>query len=179
MPAGAPDQTRVWFAHSTGISLTGREDETARHLQREPEKGRTVEDNAPLVPEGAQVIEVRTAAIPHVVPTLRTIVADIAMRQDFDLDAVEDLRMAVDEACSLLLPSASDGKLTCVFSWSEARIEVSVEVWSDSPEHDDESGLSWQLLTALATSARRTVTGENGRYLSRVELVRESEAAGS
>lgn len=136
-----------------------------------------MEENAPLVPEGAQVIEVSTAAIPHVVPTLRTIVADIAMRQDFDLDAVEDLRMAVDEACSLLLPSAADGKLKCTFSWSGARIEVTVSVFSDTPEHGDESGLSWQLLTALATSARRTVTPEDGRYLSRVQLVRESEAA--
>ena len=138
-----------------------------------------MEDNAPLVPEGAQVIEVRTAAIPHVVPTLRTIVADIAMRQDFDLDAVEDLRMAVDEACSLLLPVSTDGRLTCVFSWSDTRIEVSVSVLADSPDHADEAGLSWQLLSALATSARRSVTPENGRYLSRVDLVRESKVAGS
>jgi serine/threonine-protein kinase RsbW len=177
MPAGAPDQTRVWFAHPTGITLT-RAATPACHPRREPEKGTNVEDNAPLVPEGAQVIEVRTAAIPHVVPTLRTIVADIAMRQDFDLDAVEDLRMAVDEACSLLLPAAADGRLTCVFSWSNGRIEVSVSVLSDSPEHADESGLSWQLLTALATSARRSVTPEDGRYLARVDLVRESETAG-
>jgi serine/threonine-protein kinase RsbW len=179
MPAGAPDQTRVWFAHPTGISLTGRGVDTARHLEREPEKGRNVEDNAPLVPEGAQVIEVRTAAIPHVVPTLRTIVADIAMRQDFDLDAVEDLRMAVDEACSLLLPASSDGRLTCVFSWNGPRIEVSVSVLADSADHEDDAGLSWQLLTALATTAERTITPENGRYLSRVDLVRESQAADS
>lgn len=138
-----------------------------------------MEDNAPHVGEGAQVIEVRTAAIPHVVPTLRTIAADIAMRQDFDLDAVEDLRMAVDEACSLLLPAACDGRLTCVFGWSTGRIEVSVSVLTDSPDHTDESGLSWQLLTALATSARRSVTPEAERYVSRVDLVRESEAANS
>ncbi|MFE6615193.1 ATP-binding protein [Amycolatopsis sp. NPDC057786] len=134
-------------------------------------------DNTPPDGEGAQLIEVRTAAVPHVVPTLRTIVADIAMRQDFDLDAVEDLRMAVDEACSMLLPSAADGHLTCVFSWKDGRIEVTVSVLSDSPEPDDETGLSWQLLTALATSARRSVTPADGGYLSRVELIRESEAA--
>ncbi|WP_033291268.1 anti-sigma factor [Amycolatopsis jejuensis] len=138
-----------------------------------------MEENAPLEREDAQLIEVRTAAIPHVVPTLRTIVADIAMRQDFDLDAVEDLRMAVDEACSMLLPSAADGKLTCVFSWIDGRIEVTVSVVSDRADHGDETGLSWQLLTALATSARRTVTPADGRYLSRVQLVRESEAAHS
>jgi serine/threonine-protein kinase RsbW len=137
-----------------------------------------VVDNTPPSGEGAQLIEVRTAAVPHVVPTLRTIVADIAMRQDFDLDAVEDLRMAVDEACSMLLPAAADGHLSCIFSWKGDRIEVTVSVLSDSPEHGDETGLSWQLLTALATSARRSVTPVEGGYLSRVELVRESEAAG-
>ncbi|MEC3978855.1 anti-sigma factor [Amycolatopsis sp. H20-H5] len=134
-------------------------------------------DNAPVDGDGAQLIEVRTAAVPHVIPTLRTIVADIAMRQDFDLDAVEDLRMAVDEACSLLVPSATDGRLTCIFSWTENRVEVTVSVLADSPDHADDTGLSWQLLTALATSARRTVTPAEGGYLSRVELVRESEAA--
>ncbi|MFD9891005.1 ATP-binding protein [Amycolatopsis sp. NPDC059027] len=135
------------------------------------------DDYAPLDHENAQVIEVRTAAIPHVVPTLRTVVADIAMRQDFDLDAVEDLRMAVDEACSLLLPAANDGRLTCVFSWSDGRIEVTVSVLSESPEQGEENGLSWQLLTALATSAHRSVTPAEGGYRSSVRLVRESAAA--
>ncbi|MFF0147599.1 MULTISPECIES: ATP-binding protein [Amycolatopsis] len=138
-----------------------------------------MEENAPLERADAQLIEVRTAAIPHVVPTLRTIVADIAMRQDFDLDAVEDLRMAVDEACSMLLPAAADGKLTCVFSWIEGRVEVTVSVTTDEPDHGEDTGLSWQLLTALATSARRTVTPAGERYLSRVQLVRESETARS
>ena len=30
---------------------------------------------------------------------------DLAMRMDYDLDAVEDLRLAVDEACATLRPS--------------------------------------------------------------------------
>jgi serine/threonine-protein kinase RsbW len=66
-----------------------------------------------------------------------------------------------------------------VFSWIEGRIEVTVSVLSDAADHADETGLSWQLLTALATSARRTVTPVDGGYLSRVQLVRESEAARS
>jgi len=125
--------------------------------------------------DGAQVIEVRTAAIPQVVPTLRTIAADIAMRQDFDLDAIEDLRMAIDEACSLLLPSASDGKLTCVFTATLGRVEMSVSVLADSAKLTEDNALGWQLLTALATSAKRTVTPGEGGFLSRIDVVRESE----
>jgi serine/threonine-protein kinase RsbW len=131
----------------------------------------TIQDDA----DGAQVIEVRTAAIPEVVPTLRTIAADIAMRRDFDLDAIEDLRMAVDEACALLLPTAGSNELTCVFSATHGRIEVSVSVLADSPKLTEDNALGWQLLTALATSARRSVTPSEDGYLARIEIVRECE----
>jgi serine/threonine-protein kinase RsbW len=135
-----------------------------------------VADNTPADGDGAQVIEVRTAAIPQVVPTLRTIAADIAMRQDFDLDAIEDLRMAIDEACSLLLPSASDGMLTCVFTATLGRVEISVSVLTDSATLTEDNALGWQLLSALTTSAKRTVTPGEGGYLSRIDVTRESEA---
>ncbi|OZM70137.1 anti-sigma factor [Amycolatopsis antarctica] len=118
-------------------------------------------------------MEVRTDATPEVVPTLRTLAADLAMRLDFDLDAVEDLRMTVDEACSLLLPAAADGTLTCEFRWASGRVEVNVTVLADQPGLAQEDSLGWQLLTALATSARRMVTPLDDGYLTRVELVRE------
>jgi serine/threonine-protein kinase RsbW len=136
-----------------------------------------VVDDTPGDGDGAQVIEVRTAAVPAVIPTLRTVAADVAMRQDFDLDAIEDLRMAVDEACSLLLASASDGKLRCVFTTSPNRIQVSVSVLTDSPELAEDNALGWQLLSALTTSVRRTVTPAEDGYLAQVELVREVETA--
>ena len=45
----------------------------------------------------------------------RSVVGNLAARNDFTLDAIDDLRIAVDEACALLLPQATDGVLTCVF----------------------------------------------------------------
>jgi serine/threonine-protein kinase RsbW len=136
-----------------------------------------VVDDTPGAGDGAQVIEVRTAAIPAAIPTLRTVAADVAMRQDFDLDAIEDLRMAVDEACSLLLGSAADGNLRCVFTTSPNRIQVSVSVLTESPELADGNALGWQLLSALTTSVERTVTPAENGYLAQVELVREGETA--
>ena len=38
----------------------------------------------------------------HQLPAVRAMAGDLAMRMDFDLDAVEDLRLAVDEACATL-----------------------------------------------------------------------------
>jgi len=124
---------------------------------------------------GARTIEVHTDAIPEMVPTLRTIAADVAMRQDFDLDAIEDLRMVVDEACTLLLPSASDGRLTCVFSAETGRVEISVSVFAATPWSNEDNTIGWQLLTALATSVRRSMTPHEGGYLARIDVLRESE----
>ncbi|WP_092528391.1 anti-sigma factor [Amycolatopsis arida] len=116
---------------------------------------------------------VRTRADAEVIPTLRTIGADLAMRLDFDLDAVDDLRMAVDEACSMLLPSAVDGVLTCEYRWAKGRVQVAVEVVVSTPDRVAGDGLGWQLLTALATSVDRTLTPVDGGHRARVELVRE------
>lgn len=123
---------------------------------------------------GTVEFEVATVATAGVVPTLRTIAADLAMRQDFDLDAVDDLRMAVDEACALLIPAAADGKLTCVFTSVDGKVEIGVSVLADDPGLVKEDALGWQLLTALATSVRRSTVPAGERYLSRVDVVRES-----
>ena len=61
-------------------------------------------------------VEVRVHADPALIPSVRAVAADLAARADFDLDAVSDLRMAVDEACSALVPLAREGgQLRCGF----------------------------------------------------------------
>ena len=57
---------------------------------------------------------------------LRIAAAGLAARLDFTLDDIEDLRVAVDEACSILLAQASDGRLRCTFSPSceDARVST-------------------------------------------------------
>jgi serine/threonine-protein kinase RsbW len=48
-------------------------------------------------------VEVLVDSDPSLVATVRTVAADLAGRADFDLDAIADLRMAVDESCAALL----------------------------------------------------------------------------
>ena len=53
---------------------------------------------------------------------LRTATASLASRLDFTLDDIEDLRIAVDEACAMLLSQAVAGAdLTCAFELSATR----------------------------------------------------------
>ena len=67
--------------------------------------------------QGDDVVELRLPADGAYLSVLRTATAGLAARLDFTLDEIEDLRIAVDEACALLLPDAVAGAdMTCVFT---------------------------------------------------------------
>ncbi|GAA1846419.1 anti-sigma regulatory factor [Pseudonocardia ailaonensis] len=75
------------------------------------------------------LVEVRTSASAALIPTIRAVASDLAARADFDLDAISDLRMAVDEACATLVDVAAPGSaLRCVFDVREELIGVHAEV---------------------------------------------------
>src|SRR5262249_55485378 len=83
---------------------------------------------------------------------LRTATAGLAARLQFTLDEIEDLRIAVDEACAILLSVApAQTEVTSQFEVTDAAlsIEVSVPVTGDATLPAGNS-FSWQVLTALA-----------------------------
>jgi len=83
---------------------------------------------------------------------LRTATAGLAARLQFTLDEIEDLRIAVDEACAMLLAvAAAAAELTCQFEVTPAilTIEVGVPVSGTATLPGNQS-FSWQVLTALA-----------------------------
>jgi serine/threonine-protein kinase RsbW len=101
---------------------------------------------------GDDVVIVVVPANGTYLAVLRTATAGIAARLQMTLDEIEDLRIAVDEACGILLPLASrDADVTCRFSVAlEAlKIDVSVPTNGASKLPGDQS-FSWQVLTALA-----------------------------
>ncbi len=82
---------------------------------------------------------------------LRTATASLASRLDFTLDDIEDLRIAVDEACAMLLSHAVAGAdLTVTFDLLGDALAVAVTV----PTHDGampaRDTFAWTVLTALA-----------------------------
>ncbi|MDQ3765244.1 MAG: ATP-binding protein, partial [Actinomycetota bacterium] len=77
-------------------------------------------------------IEVHTAASTVVIPVIRAVAADLAARAGFELDSVDDLRMAVDDACAMLVRIAAKGAMLCCrftvrSEWIEVVAEVDVE----------------------------------------------------
>ncbi|MBB5837009.1 anti-sigma regulatory factor [Kribbella italica] len=94
----------------------------------------------------------------------RSVVGNLAARNDFTVDAIDDLRIAVDEACSLLLPQATDGVLECVFaiSVSPSGPQLTVRTSAAVPAGwmPDTDSFGWTVLTALVESAgAETVDG--------------------
>jgi len=94
---------------------------------------------------------------------LRTATAGLAARLQFALDEIEDLRIAVDEACAMLLAIATrDAELDCRFAVTEDALTVEVTVPTvRGATLPGESSFAWKVLTALTTSA--SATAADGR----------------
>ncbi|WP_283134042.1 anti-sigma factor [Rhizohabitans arisaemae] len=96
-------------------------------------------------------VTVRLPAVSAYLSVLRTATAGLAARLDFTLDEIEDLRIAVDEACAMLLPQAVPGTdLIAEFELTGEEMSVKVEVQTvtaQAPKRDD---FAWMVLTALA-----------------------------
>lgn len=133
----------------------------------------TSSDQAPL-----WSIVLRTEAIPVAIPTIRTVGADLAMRADFDLDSIDDIRMAVDEACATLVRlAAPEAALSCTFAILAERIELDAEVEAADPTAVPvTNSFSWRVLEMLTDEIRvQFVPGAEGRPgRVRIQLAKNS-----
>lgn len=93
---------------------------------------------------------------------LRTATAGLAARLQFALDEIEDLRIAVDEACAMLLSIATrHAELECRFSVTDDALTVEVTVPTPRGARlPAESSFAWKVLTALTTSAAATAADD-------------------
>jgi serine/threonine-protein kinase RsbW len=110
-------------------------------------------------------IEIKLPAEPDQLSLLRTMAGAIAMRADFDLDAIADLKIAVDEACSMLIVRAAKGSpMRCAFGIDEDVITVGAEVeTTNGDSRIDEAAFGWHVLSTLTDTASWTAAGNNAR----------------
>ena len=96
-------------------------------------------------------VEIRLPADSAYLSVLRTATAGLAARLDFTLDEIEDLRIAVDEACAMLLPHAIEtGQLSCRFVLTPETLEVTVSLPTTRGQLPERDTFSWTVLSALA-----------------------------
>jgi serine/threonine-protein kinase RsbW len=112
----------------------------------------TVLDPAALDLTEAKVA-LRVPASSAFVAVLRSVTAGLAARCDLTLDEIEDLRIAVDEACALLVPLAQPGAdLTADFTLGAGELVVRAAVASRANSQLNRDGFGWTVLEALVTS---------------------------
>jgi serine/threonine-protein kinase RsbW len=99
-------------------------------------------------------VSLRVPADGAYVSVLRTMTAGLAARLDFTVDDIEDLRIAVGEACALVLPeSVEDGDLEAEFRQTAGTLTVCVRVETSSRTEPDYESFAWQVLSTLAAQA--------------------------
>ncbi len=119
-------------------------------------------------------VSLRVPADGAYVSVLRTMTAGLAARLDFTVDDIEDLRIAVGEACALVLPEATPGgDLEAEFRQTSGSLTVSVRVSTASRAEPDYESFAWQVLSTLATEA----TAEAGEHQLEVSFTTDSSLA--
>ena len=87
------------------------------------------------------------------VQVLRAVTASVAARMNMPFDGIEDLRLAVDEACAWLLGLAPEAtSMTLRLRPMDDRLEAVVSIDAAGrgwPPPDLEHSLSWKVLSAL------------------------------
>jgi len=107
------------------------------------------------------VVQLRLPAAGAYLSVLRTATAGLASRLDFTIDDIEDLRIAVDEACAMLLAQAVPGAdLDCRFELTSDAIDVAVSVLTLDGEEPSRDTFAWTVLTALAGEVDSSVDAD-------------------
>ena len=132
------------------------------------------DDDEASGPADGAVVELTVPAHTSYLGVVRTATAGLAARLSFTLDEIEDLRIAVDEACVMLLslprpPHTDEATLTCRFRVlvDALAVTVSGRVGPRALMPADQS-FAWQVLTAHAAD----VTGKLDGSRATVELVK-------
>ncbi len=139
---------------------------------------------SPLDPDRRDVVTLRLPAVGAYLSVLRTATAGLASRLDFTIDDIEDLRIAVDEACAMLLSQAVAGAdLECTFELTADAIAVAVAVLTVDGEEPSRDTFAWTVLSALAGEVDSSVDADNRVTLSlrkrRAELAGPAQGAAS
>lgn len=115
-------------------------------------------------PEAEDIIELSIPVRADLVVLARLTAATVASRSSFDVEEIEDLRLAVDELCVSLVGEERTGRLALLFARGGEDIEVSCTYHPDpalggAPAGPSLDGLSARILDALVDEHGRDDNG--------------------
>lgn len=96
------------------------------------------------------VIELSVPARTSYVSLVRSATSAVCAQADFPIDALDDLRLAVDEACALVIADAPvDAELTARWRVSGPAVEIDISCPTRTGAPVATNTFSWTVLTAL------------------------------
>jgi serine/threonine-protein kinase RsbW len=94
-------------------------------------------------------IDLAVPATPEYVGLIRSAAAHIAAHVDLTIDAIDDLRLAVDEAFAVLIAHKPEsGVVTIKFQIHSERLDIELTGPAGSPP-PDKTSFAWTVLSAL------------------------------
>jgi serine/threonine-protein kinase RsbW len=94
-------------------------------------------------------IDLAVPATPEYVGLIRSAAAHIAAHADLTIDAIDDLRLAVDEAFAVLIAHKPEsGVVTIKFQIHSERLDIELIDPAGSPP-PDKTSFAWTVLSAL------------------------------
>src|ERR1700726_239413 len=107
------------------------------------------------------VVTVRLPAASAYLSVLRTATAGLAARLDFTLDEIGDLRIAVDEACAMLLAEGVPGTdLECEFELTGDAVRIAGGVPPGGGTEPSRDTFAWTVLSSLAGDVDSSVAAD-------------------
>ena len=96
------------------------------------------------------------------------------MREDFDLDALSDLKLAVDESCATVLAKAKpDGIVRCRLRVTGKLVEFNASAATDNGYPPSKNSLGWHMLQVVTSSADCWVTEADGERLMHMRVTKK------
>ncbi len=127
----------------------------------------------------SDVVELVIPVNADLVVLARMTAATVASRANFDIEEVEDLRLAVNELCISLVQGSSDGRLELRFTRTDDAVEVAC-TYLPAPSSQNEwdleealQGLSARILDALVDDHGVDDGGGNRRAWLRKQRARQ------
>jgi serine/threonine-protein kinase RsbW len=112
----------------------------------------------------ADVVDLRVPADPAYLAVIRTATAGLAARMNLTLDQIEDMRIAVDEACVLLMTSETEPGQYLHAAFTISATELDVQVSGPAKVLPEGSNFAWSVLEALVGQVE-TGTSESGCWI--------------
>jgi len=126
-----------------------------------------------------EVVELRVVADAAQLPLLRAVATNVAGRQDFDLDAIADITMAVDELCSLLIADAVRGAmLDCRFRVRGEALHIEVSAPSATADLPAGDTFGWHVLCALGDAVNAWAVPVAAWYAIHIDFIKNNPYKG-